>query len=120
MLKNKKFIKVLSIIMLVVMMLVSLKTTVFADGVSGDFDTDTSAIAGSNASNIAKTILGTLKWCGVGISIGMLIFLGIKYVTSAPEGKANLKGQLGVYVLGFVFIIAATSIVGILENTMQF
>ena len=46
--------------------------------------------------------------------------LGIKYVTSAPEGKANLKGQLGVYVLGFVFIVAATTVVGILETTLKF
>ena len=47
-----------------------------------------------------------------------MIFLGIKYVTSSPEGKANLKGQLGIYILGLVFILAATVIVGILDNAI--
>ena len=78
------------------------------------------AIANSSANGVIKTVLGALKWIGVAIAVGMLIFLGIKYVTSAPEGKANLKGQLGVYVLGFVFIVAATTVVGILETTLQF
>ena len=118
---NKKSMKVISIVILAIVLLMSIGSTVFAaDGIAGNFEPDTTAIAGSSANSVIKTVLGALKWIGVAIAVGMLIFLGIKYVTSAPEGKANLKGQLGVYVLGFVFIVAATTVVGILETTLQF
>lgn len=117
---NKKSMKVISIVILAIVLLMSIGSTVFADGIANNFEPDTSAIANSSANGVIKTVLGALKWIGVAIAVGMLIFLGIKYVTSAPEGKANLKGQLGVYVLGFVFIVAATTVVGILETTLQF
>ena len=127
---NKKSMKVISIVILAIVLLMSIGSTVFAGngtaetaetaGIASNFEPDTTAIAGSSANSVIKTVLGALKWIGVAIAVGMLIFLGIKYVTSAPEGKANLKGQLGVYVLGFVFIVAATTVVGILETTLQF
>ncbi len=121
---NKKSMKVISIVILAIVLLMSIGSTVFAadetTGIAGNFEPDTTAIANSSANGVIKTVLGALKWIGVAIAVGMLIFLGIKYVTSAPEGKANLKGQLGVYVLGFVFIVAATTVVGILETTLQF
>lgn len=117
---NKKSMKVISIVILAIVLLMSIGSTVFADGIASNFEPDTAAIAKSSANDVIKTVLGALKWIGVAIAVGMLIFLGIKYVTSAPEGKANLKGQLGVYVLGFVFIVAATTVVGILETTLQF
>ena len=114
---SKKSIKVISIVLLVVMMLVTFSGVAFADTISNSVQPDTSAVNNTNATNIAKTALGALKWLGIVVAVGMLIFLGIKYVTSSPEGKANLKGQLGIYVLGLAFIVAATSVVGILETT---
>ena len=57
-------------------------------------------------------------WVGVMIAVGMMIFLGIKYVTASPDGKADLKKQLGIYVLGLVLILAATTIVGIIANAL--
>ncbi len=112
---SKKSVKIISIILLAVILLMSVGNVVFA-GVADQFNPDTSAIEGTGAKGVANTVLGALKWAGVAIAVGMLIFLGIKYVTSSPDGKANLKGQLGIYVLGFVFIVGATVIIGILQG----
>ncbi len=114
---NKKSMKILTVILLAVVVLMMVGGTVFA-GVAENFN-DLSVEAPTGGDQIAKMILGTLKWAGIIISIGMLIFLGIKYVTSSPDGKANLKGQLGIYVLGLVCIVGATCIVGALESTIE-
>ena len=118
---NKKSIKIVSIVLLAVIVLGTLlgavATPVFAD-TTQEIDNAMNANPFSNpdATKIAGTILSAMKWIGVVIAVGMLIYLGIKYVTSSPDGKADLKGKLGVYILGFVLIVAATSIVGILEG----
>lgn len=114
---SKKSIKILSIVLMVVILLMTLGSSVFAT-ISGTFDPDEKALEGTGAGDLANTILGAIKWIGVAISIGMLMYLGIKYVTSSPDGKADLKGKLGVYILGFVLIVAATVIVGIIENAI--
>lgn len=114
---NKKSVKILSIVLLVAVLLVTFVAPSFA--ISESITVDDQALNGTNASAIAAKVLGALKWIGVAVAIGMLIFLGIKYVTSSPDGKADLKKQLGIYVLGFVMIIGATAIVGVLETTFS-
>lgn len=113
---NKKFMKVLSIVLLVVVVFMTMGSSVFAN-VTDDFNQDTT-ITDIKAKTLANTILGALTWIGVAIAIGMLIYLGIKYVTSSPDGKADLKGKLGVYILGLVLILGATGIVKFLETTI--
>lgn len=114
---NKKVMKVLSIVLLVVVVFMTMGNSVFAN-VTENFNQN-ETITNNTAKTLANTILGALTWIGVAIAIGMLIFLGIKYVTSSPDGKADLKGKLGVYVLGLVLILAATGIVGFLETTIS-
>ncbi len=91
---------------------------VFAS-ITETINVDENALTGTKASDIASKVLGALKWIGIAVAVGMLIFLGIKYVTASPDGKADLKKQLGVYALGLLLIVAATTIVGILENTFS-
>lgn len=114
---NKKVMKVLSIVLLVVVVFMTMGNSVFA-AVTDDFNQD-STITNPEAKTLANTILGALTWLGVAIAIGMLIYLGIKYVTSSPDGKADLKGKLGVYILGLVLILGATGIVKFLETTIN-
>lgn len=114
---NKKSIKIVSIILLAVILLGAVATPVFAN-TTDDINTamNNNPFNNANATKIAGTVLSAMKWIGIVIAVGMLIYLGIKYVTSSPDGKADLKGKLGVYILGFVLIVAATSIVGVLES----
>ena len=113
---NKKSVRIISVILLAVVLFMSFGNVVFADGIEGINPTATPPDGGTE---LANSILGALMWIGIAIAVGMLIFLGIKYVTSSPDGKADLKKQLGVYILGFVFIVGATTIVGIIKNVVS-
>lgn len=116
---NKKSVKIISTMLLVVMLLLSFSTVAFAaEGIFGINPSPDSSKLG-NGANLANTILSALMWIGVAIAVGMMIFLGIKYVTASPDGKADLKKQLGIYILGFVFIVGATTIVGIINNAIS-
>lgn len=117
---NKKSVKIISAILLAAMLFMSFSPVAFAaNGTGSDLyglnpSPDASKLEGG--ADLANTILSALMWIGVAIAVGMMIFLGIKYVTSSPDGKADLKKQLGVYILGLVFIVGATTIVGIIKN----
>ena len=108
---SKRSVKVISVIVLAVMMLTVFGSQVFAVSLP---NVTPNPPQGGEA--IASTILNTLMWLGIMIAVGMMIFLGIKYVTASPDGKADLKKQLGIYVLGLVLILAATTIVGMIAN----
>lgn len=110
---SKKSIKIIAIAVLAVLMLTVMSTTCFA-AISDDFKPDD--ISDTNVSGLATKVLGYMKYIGIAIAVGMMIYLGIKYVTSSPDGKADLKGKLGVYILGLVLILAASFIVGIIED----
>ena len=45
----------------------------------------------------------------------MLIVLAIKYIVSSPEDKAEIKKHAVVYVVGAIFIFAASSIIELLK-----
>lgn len=112
---SKKSIRIISVILLAVMMLMTLGGTVFAEIVG----IDPQPTEPTGGAKLANTILGTLMWIGIAIAVGMMIFLGIKYVTASPDGKADLKKQLGIYILGFVLIVGATTIVGVINNAIN-
>ena len=116
---NKKSVKIVSVLLLAVMMFMCFSPVAFATGLEdlGITPNPDSSNLG-NGAKLANTVLSALMWLGIAIAVGMMIFLGIKYVTSSPDGKADLKKQLGVYILGLVFILGATTIVGIIRTAI--
>ena len=64
------------------------------------------------ATSTAGAILGFVQWIGYAIAIGMLIYIGIKYVTSPAAEKADVKQALVKYVIGAILIAGAATISG--------
>lgn len=98
--------KVMSLLMTVAM-LAMMCSTVF--GFSGIEPTVT---APNGANDTASTIIGVMQWFGYAIAIGMLVFIGIKYVMASANEKADLKNALIRYVIGAVLIVFAVTIAG--------
>jgi type IV secretory pathway VirB2 component (pilin) len=69
------------------------------------------AIDGGATTAVSK-ILGLVQWIGYAMAIGMLVYIGIKYVMSAANEKADLKKGLINYLIGAIIIFAASTIVG--------
>ena len=48
--------------------------------------------------------------------IAMLVLVAIKYMTSAPGEKADIKKHAVIYVVGAVVMFASTGILGIIQK----
>ncbi len=67
----------------------------------------------------ASNIIGSLMWIGYAIAIGMLIYIGIKYVIASADEKASMKGMLVKVVIGSLIIVCSTTIVNIVIGLAQ-
>ena len=99
--------KVLSFVLIFTMLFVS--SIVFAS--DNPFDKIT-ANAPDTSGAAANSILGVVKFVGYAIAIGMLIYVGIKYVMASANEKADLKSALVKYVIGAILIAGATAVAG--------
>ena len=102
----KKFISMLISIMIV---LVMFAMPVLAESIPTP---DMTKITETGAKTAAETILGVVKFLGYAIAIGMLIYVGIKYVMASANEKADLKNALVKYVIGAILIAGATAVAG--------
>ena len=92
--------------------MIGVGTTVFAvpSGLSPDANQATAF------NKIGSTVLGYIQWFGYTMAVGMLLYIGIKYMMASANDKADLKKGAINYVIGAIVIAAATTIVGILAN----
>ena len=102
----RKYTKIISL-MLVIMLIMSISTSVFAqppDGFTGNRG-DTSSIV-----NIGQRIIGIVQVVGSLAAVAVLVVLGIKYMIGSAEEKAEYKKTMLPYFIGAILIFAATNI----------
>lgn len=105
--------KVLAIIMI---MLIAMSSSVFA--YSTITTTPHAPSNGGSLQEKATGVLGVIQWVGYIVAIGMLIWVGIKYVTSGAGEKAKAKETLIPIVIGAVLIAGATWIAQFIFNAI--
>ena len=113
--------------MVVAMLLVALVAIVASQAVMAGIDpssaslkdtfsqTDTSG-ASNAASNIIGMIINIAQVIGTGVAIIMLIVLAIQYIAASPEGKAEVKKNATIYIVGAIILFAASGILGIIRR----
>lgn len=112
---NKKSVKIISIILLAVMLLCTLSTTVFADvTVPAPSDVE----PGELNTTLGK-VLGLIKWGGLAAAVIVAMFIGIKYITASPDGKAEIKKTVGFYIAGVVILLSASTIVSWIQSNLK-
>ena len=72
--------------------------------------------ANSTIVNAGGNILGIAQIVGVGVATIMLVVLAIKYMSSSPSDKAEIKKHAVVYVVGAILIYAASGVLAILQT----
>ena len=55
----------------------------------------------------SQTLLRAFSWIGYAIAFGILMIIGVKYVTSGASEKANLKNKLPIFLLGMILMATA-------------
>ena len=117
---TKKLTKMLAVLAMALIVLAMVVTPVFASAsLEWDDVTITGNTSGSTAEaakSITGIILGVVQVIGVAIAVIMLIVLAIKYISAAPNDKAEIKKHAVVYVVGAVVLFAASGIIGIIRG----
>ena len=61
-----------------------------------------------------NNILGYMQAIGSGVSVIMIMVIGIKYMLGSVEEKADYKKTMIPYIIGAVMVFAIPSIIGII------
>ena len=119
----KKYIKVISTIILIVMFVGILQNIALAatfvdmatvNGVLNE--TGAGGTTVSSARKIIGAIINVVKVISVGIAVIMLAVLAMKYMLAAPGDKADIKKHAVVYVVGAVVLFGASGILSIIHT----
>ena len=118
----RKTVRIISTILLTVMLVTSIAGVVFAapdiDKTIGDID---GAKAGdtTKVTNIGGKIINIIQVVGIVVAIAVVLIIGIKYMTGSVEQKAEYKKVMIPYIIGAVLLVAGTSIVKVIFNTIN-
>lgn len=121
---NKKVLKFITIALMAALVVAAIVSPALArDPSSIDTQTYVSAEDETGAASSAQRIVGTLidvfQVVGVGVAIIMLVMLAIKYLSAAPNEKAEIKKSVSIYVLGAVLLFAAAGVLEIVQAFAQ-
>lgn len=123
MVKNNKLFKVLLIILVAISIVVSFSGIVNADVSIDTFSGSIKAnkpdgIEDTTITNPTQSILYVIQAVGIAAGVIIIAYMGVKYITSSPEGKAELKKQAYVYILGAAFLMLAPTIASAVFNLL--
>jgi len=118
-----KLVKKIATIILVLAM-ISIPVLSFAsDAANSSFWEGLFGSGGSDAEqkvlNVGGSVLSIIRTIGFIVALGMLIWIGIKWITSTAQERADLKGKAVNYVIGAVFVFGASFILPIIVKFIQ-
>lgn len=126
--KLNKIVKIIVAMMIVALVAIVASQAVMAGGdakgynpANANFDemfmnSQDKSGASEAAGNIIGMIINIAQVIGTGVAIIMLIVLAIKYIAASPEGKAEIKKNATIYIVGAVILFAASGLLGIIRN----
>ena len=120
--KNKisKILIILLVMMILIITNMNIISLAATDPISqmktqmgGVSDGDTS---GGNIVTGIDRIFYIIRFIGTGVSVIMCIWLGVKYMTTSVEEKAEVKKQLVPMLIGAILIFGTSNIVAIIVD----
>ena len=121
---RKKRIKVIFSVILLLLYMICFANVAFADNFDFDkFDNKGISSVDEATQSVMGTAIQVIRIVGTGVSIVMLSYIGIKYMTAAPSEKADFKRSAAIFILGAILIFGATNILAIImgfaETSLQ-
>lgn len=110
-----KFNKLLIAILLIIIFLMIFANSIFA----ADMNQIYNGKNDKRVSNLASNVLGVVQVVGYSAAVIMLTYIGIKYILSTPDGKADMKKQLIMYVIGAIILFGGATIAVAIGKTAQ-
>ena len=75
-----------------------------------------SSPADETAAKIRSNVIAIVQVVGVSVAVVMIIAVAIKYMTSAPNDRAEVKKHAIPYIVGAILIFASAGIVELLRQ----
>lgn len=111
---NKKLIISIA---LIIMILILLTNSVFAAFDPNDPKWDPKPeVKNGTFIGRANTVLGWIQFFGILIAVIALAIIGIKYLLSSVEGKAEYKKTMLPYVIGCFMLVGVSIVIEIIES----
>ena len=112
----KKIVKIIFIIM-VIICLFGFLYQVRADNFStSDFENKGRTEVDTAVKTFTKATIGIARVVAVGVAVIMLLIISIKYMTSAPSGRADIKKHAIAYAVGAILLFGTSGILTMLYN----
>lgn len=71
---------------------------------------------GTDTETVANSILGIIRTVGTMVTVGVLMILGIKYMTGSLEERATYKKSMMPYLVGVILIFAAVNLTSMIYD----
>lgn len=114
---KRKVMRIISIALIAIFALMMLSQVASAASLdTSSFKREDQSGASNAVTNIIGSIINIAQIIGMGVAIIMLVVLAIQYIAAAPEGKAEIKKNATIYIVGAIILFAAAAILEIIKN----
>ena len=111
----KKISKIISVVLIITTIL-SAFSMVFASNRPAIPSGTKPSFGADDVASITNMVIYVIQIIAFAAAVIMLIFVGIKFLTASPEGKAEVKKTAVIYVVGAILLFAATGILQIVSS----
>ena len=109
---------VLKVIIIMLFIIIMQKNLIFASAFDTDFDIgSTGAILSSK--RVTEKMVGAFQVVGSVISVVALVIIGIRYMLSSVQEKAEMKGVLIYYIVGAILVFGTSNVLSIAYKAIR-
>lgn len=112
---KKRIINIVQIICIIIALLIQLSTLSLAASAYIPTPGDGGGAGGSIAA-AGGTILSVILAIGASVATVILVWLAIKYITAAPDEKANIKKSAVTYLIGAVILFGFAGVLNFVAS----
>ena len=114
---NYKTVTKIITILLIIATILGAVSMVFADSI--DIPGSSNPITGTGLDTTVENIIGIVQYICYAAAVILLVILGVKWISAAPEGKADIKKGAIIYVVGAALVFAAGVILQVIRKVMD-
>lgn len=111
----KKISKILGIALMLLVLVISV-SNIFAVKMPVNPGYDANNVTNNDVKTKANSIMGTFVFLVQIACVVTVISMGLRYMLTSAEGKANVKKDLVVWCIGAFIVFGATTLVGLVLN----
>ena len=106
---------------IILAIIILIPSCIFASGYSG-IDTELqigNTSAASSSVDMTNRIVGTLQVAGTIIALASLIIIGMRYMFSSVQERAQLKGVIGYWITGAILVLCTSNILAFVHDIVD-